>query len=256
MTTANSLVIFVVIVLIVIGSRYPNLITTPLQTISLNLNNAKNNFLGDSGDFFYSFFVDKSRLIKENDRLKNLLEKEREFCYLSIQSLEIAKQNLENALGRKSTREGVIGTAFVIGKPPIIPYGAIAVDLGGIHGVKVGDIVLAGDYIIGAIADVKNDFSLVKLIGEKNEERNVLIGEKRLAALAVGQGLGAFETKLDDQSAELLNSIVKLAEFPEFIFGVVTATERSASSQYYSLLIQSPVNTFELSQVEIVSNEK
>lgn len=247
--------VFAVIVLFFIFDKPVSLIQI-FQSTALSIYSAKETAINSIGNIF-SLVISKRDLINENQSLKKQNEILNSDYNASMESLRQANLELRNSLGRVNVAtKNRIGSAFVIGKPPIVPYGTIAVDLGLNQGVGVGDIALAGDYIIGKVSAVSPNRSTVKLYGGKDEKLSLFVGEKRLPLDGQGAGLGAFRSVIANGSGnDFINQNVRLVEYPDYIFGSVIEADPSEKDQDESLFIQSPVNIFELRIIDIIRNE-
>ncbi len=227
-----------------------------MQSVSLSFHLVKQTIFNGTENIF-SIFLDKAKLVEENRSLSNQNAVFTAYASTTIASLKQTIADLENTLGRKGIlTKNEIGSALVIGKPPAIPYGTIAIDFGSNYGVQTGDLVLVGNYIIGKILEVSENRSIVKLYGSQGESASLFIGEGRIPANGQGAGFGAYKARLANINKEIIGQDVRLSEHPEYIFGNITNVEQSGSDQYENLIIQSPVNIYEIGMVDIVRNEK
>lgn len=249
----NVIVIIFAIIILFFIIRKPVSVIRTFQSVSLSVYSAKQNLFGGIQNIF-SLAANKENLAEDNRRLieqKNTYEL---YASTTIASLNQTILDLQNSLGRKNVSvKNAIGTAFVIGKPPIVPYGTIVVDLGGKAGVKIGDLALVGNYIIGNISDVSDNRSTIKLYGDKDESVPLLVGDKRLPVTGLGAGLGAYKAKLAGVGSEIVGQDVRMISKSDYIFGKVVSIGQSGGEQYEDITIQSPVNVFEIGTVDIVS---
>src|SRR3989344_2612915 len=249
----NNIIIAFFVLLFFINAVSPSIITEPLQSLALKLSFVKNSV--ESGLIgFLSFFQSKDRLFEENENLKNQYASLSTFCAYSIQGLKSTKEELEKTLGRKrSDIKNYVGTGFVIAKPPISPYGTIEIDLGAEAGLKEGDEAVVGEYVIGYILEASKGHSMIKLYGEKGDNRTIAIGEKRLILDGQGEGFGSYKTRIANETIISLGETVWLSKNSDFIFGVVAATSYSPNDKYQELTIKSPINIVELGSVDIIA---
>lgn len=250
----NSIIIFFVILIILIGIINPSLIIKPLQSIALSSALVKNNIESNISNVF-SLFRSKEKLTEENQTLNKQYSTLSTFCALSIKSLKNKQGELEKSLGRKNTSlKNYIGTGYVIAKPPIVPYGTITIDLGDKSGVKIGNQAIVGEHLVGVISDVLNDRAIIKLYGEKDENILMLVGTKRLLLSGQGIGFGTFKAKVVNETEISAGENVWLSNAPNYLFGNVIFTNQSSNNQYQDLVVKSPISIFEISSVDIVSN--
>lgn len=251
----NIATIIFVILIILIENINPSIITTPLQSIAISLAFVKNNTNNVFSGLFSSLQL-KERLNQENLDLKKQYASLSTFCAASIQSLKSSRDELEKSLGRKNySLKSYIGTGYVIAKPPIAPYGTVIIDLGDKSGVKIGNQAIVGENIIGLVLETKSDRAIIKLFGEKDESMPILIGTQHLLLSGQGQGFGTYKIRVANESGISIGENVWLSNAPNYLFGSVISINQSSSDQYQDLTIRSPLNIFELSSVDIVSNE-
>jgi len=250
----NSITIFFVVLIILIGTANPSAITRPFQIVAFSFSLVKNNLENGVKNIF-SLFASKERLAEENRNLNNKYAMLSTFCASSIQSLKNSQSELEESLGRKNASlKNYLGTAYVIAKPPITPYGTVTIDLGSASSVKIGNQAIVGEYLVGFVSEVLNDRSTVKLYGEKDENTPILVGRNRLLLSGQGGGLGTFKARVANESKILVGENAWLSNVPNYPFGIVASINQSSADQYQDLTIKNPVNIFELSSVDIVSN--
>lgn len=250
----NSAVLFFVVIILVTETINPGLIKKPFQSASLSLYFVKNDIENHIKDVF-SLLISKEQLSEENRNLTESYATLSTFCASSIVSLKNNQVELEKSLGRRAVSlKNHLGTAYVIAKPPITSYGSVIIDLGAQSGIKAGNKVLVGEYIVGIVSEVEKDKSTVKLYGEKGENVSLLVGTNRLTLTGIGKGLGTFESGTANESKIALGENVWLYDYPEYLFGTVVLITQSSANQYQTLTIKTPVNVFELSSVDIISN--
>jgi cell shape-determining protein MreC len=249
-----AVIVFVIMILLFVIVKPVSLIRM-FQSAALSIYSAKQSLADRAGNIF-SLAAAKENLADENRRLNEQRNAYLSYCSTTINSLRSVNLELQNSLGRKDVSiKSEVGTAFVIGKPPVVPYGVIVVDLGGKSGVKVGDLALVGDYIIGNIMDVSGNRSTVKLYGGKDEEMPLLVGDKRLPINGRGAGFGVYEAKITNIDSSIIGQNVRLIGEPDYLFGNIVSVEQPENGQYKNLIIESPVNVFEISMIDIVHNE-
>lgn len=255
-TFKNSVTIFFVVAIILIGAIDPSSITKPLQSVALSFYLVKNNIEDRILNLFSSIKL-KGQLSEENRNLNKQYSALNTFCTLSIQNLKNKQDELEKSLGRKSVGlKNYIGTGYVIAKPPISSYGTVIIDLGEKSGIKVGDEAIVGGYIIGSVSDTFIDRSVIKLYGDKDENLPMLIGVKRLMLSGQGNGSGVFKIRAANEVQISVGESVWLSNAPDYIFGTIIISNQSSSDRYQDLTAKSPINIFELLSVDIVSNGK
>jgi cell shape-determining protein MreC len=229
-----------------------SLIISPVQRFAIATNSLLTTLFNKPGDWA-ALFRAKAKLNEDNRFLSEQYSGLSSVCTLAIQSLESDNAELSSALSRRSEdlKSKIIATAFVIGKPPVSPYGSVIIDLGMADKIEVGDIVLVGRYIIGTVESVSQNSSAVKMFGEKGDKRIFEVGEKRLPLHGEGQGGGSYSAEYIKKDEDISGAGVRLADYPEYRFAEVLKP-RDTSATKYEVKFVSPVNIYEITSVDIV----
>lgn len=141
-------------------------------------------------------------------------------------------------------------TAYVISRPPAIPYDMFIVDSGAKDGVKEGMQVSAfGDILLGYVTDVFDDTSKIKLVSSLGEETSVFFEYSWTPAIAVGRGGENFEITLPRAvGVNIGERILTLGRLPMFV-GIVEKIEKEEIDPFQKILFRLPVNLQYLNQV-------
>ena len=134
-------------------------------------------------------------------------------------------------------------------------FGAVIVDLGSentLRPVAVGDLALSGDVALGEVTAVYPQTAKVQLYSTAGRQLEVLIGEERLPAPAIGRGGGNFYASLPrDLAIKIGMPVTVLIGAREYLLGVVKVVDRDPSEAFQKILFRSPVNLILLSWLEI-----
>ena len=195
------------------------------------------------------FFENKKKLQEENERLYNILGASRTQLLLYE---EIKKENkeLKALLGRKETVEGVLGT--VLSSPNRSPYDTLFIDVGEKHGVSKEMLVVFENALLGVIDTAYFTASKVKLFSSPGTELTVLLGEKKIRAIAHGRGGGEFEVKLPSDLKVNEGDVIVYPALTNYLVGVVIYAEAKPSSAIQEIFFRAPINIFTTQRVIVI----
>jgi cell shape-determining protein MreC len=241
--------IFILLVLLIIFQRpvfsvlgrVANFVASPFYLLNKN---AKEK-ISDTGYVFSS----KKTLHNENIKLKN------EIFVNSLKLLDyntLLKENedLKNILNRKKEDKNLL-LAYVLSKPNKNIYDSLTLDVGTKDGVLVGDLVFAlGDVPLGRVAEVFDNSSRIVLFSSSKEVNNFLLMPNNINVDLVGRGGGSFEIVLPRDLVVDNNALIYLPGENNIIakFEKVISSERDA---FQKVLFTSPVNMHELRFVQV-----
>lgn len=198
-------------------------------------------------------FQDKNILAEQNKAL--LAENEQmQVQVLDRNLLAERVSKLEEALGRVSVDNRV--SANVIVNYGQSPYDTLILDEGEDAGVAKGDMVVyAGAGVIGEIVETTSTSSKVNFYSSSGNEQEVVIGPHHIPAVALGRGMGNFETKVpQDSMVEVGDTIVSAKG--NLILGAVSVIEGKPAEPFKHILFRSPFNLAEVRSVEIILGKK
>lgn len=201
-----------------------------------------------------SFLTSRQTLIEENFNLKKAL-REAEFKISQNKLLESENNELQAQLGRSPKKES-FAVASIIAKPNRSPYDTLLLDIGTDEGIRPGMLVLAGSSTpIGVITEAALGTSLARLFSSSGQQEEVNIGEKKIAAEAIGVGGGNFriflpkDTEIKEGDTVFLSGL-RFNE-PGDILGTVERIEKNEVDTVARIFFKSQVNIYELSLVFI-----
>ena len=168
-----------------------------------------------------------------------------------MRQLQDENQNLKQTFARKGDK--ALTVAYILKKPPFSAYDIFILDIGKDDGVQVGNPVYAlGDILIGEIAEASAaHISKVKLYSSFGEKFDVYIGQKSLAAHAIGRGGGSFEAELPRDSAVKEGDIVTIPSVANGTFGVVAKVLADPARPFATILFSQPFNLYEQKWVQV-----
>lgn len=142
-----------------------------------------------NGSFLPGLLTDKQRLLEENSKLRNEIER----LSLSLSDFEAViaeNEMLRRELGIKP--EGNFISAVIVARPPQIPFDTILIDRGSADGVKVGDLVFASrKNAIGRIEKVQKGSSVVLLYSKAGLSQSAFISRTNMLIQIEGGGGGS-----------------------------------------------------------------
>lgn len=189
--------------------------------------------------------VENKKLQEENNRLKIIIS--------AKNNLESDNSELRLLLGKKEVSARSL-TSRVIFLPNFVPYNSLLLDLGlnnRTHPFKIGDLVIADQVVlIGRIAEIGPTYSKARLISAE-DNLPVIIGDKNIPAVATGSGAGNFTVTLPKDILITIGDKVRVPLHGGYLVGSVGHIEKLASRPTQTLLIQTPINLFQLKWVEI-----
>jgi cell shape-determining protein MreC len=189
-----------------------------------------------------------AELLSENAALeRELVALKLEIASSSVAMLQTENAELKTLLGRASTTPSPYVLAAVLARPSAVPYDGLTIDLGSSDGVSTTSLVYApGNVLIGRIVSVLSRTSEVALLSSPGETYNVLIGENRLPATAVGRGGGQYRAELPHGSAVAIGDFVSDPSLYDGPFGVVVSVVAGSPNPFDEILIAPPVDVSQL----------
>jgi cell shape-determining protein MreC len=238
----------------VLGINITRWLGSPLRSIAspvwLNTDKAMSNM----GSFF-SVFQTKIELKKENQVLIERVGELKAKLNLAERQIKTFFE-IEKSVDLRLLNSSQVRTARVIKKSPQIPYDSIIINLGQQAGIKNHDIVMAeGMNAIGKIVSVQRDVSIVGLYSSSGAKTPVLVGKKALSLDALGRGGGVFALQIPRDADIVKGDDVILDTFNPIYLGEVYDLYSSPADPLKIALFRSPVNTFELKWVSVVSQD-
>lgn len=122
---------------------------------------------------------------KENDRLQ---QENSKLHNLAVQLEETKQENarLRELLNYRQDAQFQVLTARVIGNDPRAQFKSLAINRGKADGLSLHMPVVVGDGVVGRIAKLGHNSSLVLLLNDSNSAVDVLVQRSRARALLVG----------------------------------------------------------------------
>ncbi len=201
----------------------------------------------------WSTLADKTGLAAENSSLQKKLDEART-ALLDLEAYKKENDELKKILGRNPAEKKML--AVVLAKPNRSLYDTLVLDAGEKQGVKVGDKVLSGDFVIGQVRAVYANYSKAVLASSPGERFTVRIATSSIDTEATGRGGGNFIAKLPKEIPIKRGDLIKSPGLEPRFFGVVGDIEQTETSSFQFILFKLPVNINTLEWVEVVMNEK
>jgi len=205
---------------------------------------------------FKQFFITKTKLINENERLQQNLT---QLMAIEIERARLATDNaaLRAILNYQSATSSVTRTAArILTRASQSPLDAITADVGQ-ETVRqpfvVGDLVVgAGNVALGQVIAIANRTVKIELYSSWGSKFDVLVGLGRVPAQAKGRGSGNFAISLPrDLAVKINDPVFVIRGENEYVLGIVKIIERDPSDAFQEIFFRSPLNLELLSWVEI-----
>ncbi|MBI2476128.1 MAG: rod shape-determining protein MreC [Candidatus Taylorbacteria bacterium] len=198
-----------------------------------------------------SLFSSKETLAAQNLSLERKL-KEARVALLDLDAYRKENDELKRLLGRNPAEKKVL--ALILAKPNRSLYDTLVLDVGANQGVKEGDKVYYGDFVIGAVRAVYAGYSKAVLASSAGETLTVRIATSSIDTEAAGRGGGNFIAKLPKEIPIKLGDLIKSVGPEPRFFGAVEDIERTETSSFQFVLFKLPVNINTLEWVEVSLN--
>jgi cell shape-determining protein MreC len=247
-------VVVIVVVLILLRSFLPQVffaLAAPLWESGSALST-------DVGSFFAGI-GNSAKLVQENKTLsQEILTLQNENTVLTARS-----QDLTSLLSVSSESAGGTGTsgasgaragilAGVLASPPLSPYDTFIVSSGSAQGVERGaQVYAAGGIPIGTVTEVTSTTAIVQLLSTPGVTTNGWAGTARVPVEVMGVGAGSYTATLPAAASVSVGDSVYAPGPGAVPFGTVTKIDADPSSPTVVLHIQSLVNMFSITWVEI-----
>ncbi len=189
------------------------------------------------------------QLLSENESLKRQVE-ESNLRLDSVKSIEDENLALQALMGRASTTPGIL--AAVLERPPYVPYDELIIDIGLDQGLSTtSKVYVAGDILIGRVAEVYQAISKVILYSSPGQKLEVQIGSDHVPATAIGRGGGQYVAELPRGTAIAEGDYVNTLSLKDRSFGTVSRILPDPAGQFEQVLFALPVNIYQLRWVMV-----
>ena len=243
----KNIIFLVIFVFLIILVRQPvfNFFSATSKNLGFSLWTSTNATREDISDALWT----KESLLEENQKLNDELmlgiAESADRRVLLDENLE-----LKNILGRRDGKN--LTLAVILVKPNKSPYDTMIVDIGRDSDVSLGQRVFAyGNILIGVVAEVYANTSLVKLFSTPKETIDVILGDKNAYVQAIGRGGGNFEMTMPKDFILQKGDQVVLPGINSLLLAVVEKIISDPRNPFAKALLSSPVNIQELKFVEV-----
>src|SRR3989344_3534190 len=146
-------------------------------------------------------------------------------------------------------------TGAVLSNPTFSHYDPLIVLSDGEARMSRGDLVVVGGSVIGEVADVFGRSAKVKLYSYPDLQKEILIGEERIAAVSFGRGGGNFVARVPSHLSVNADDEIYLSSHPTSVFAKVGKVEADSRQTFKVVFFSSPVNFTQLGRVAIVKDD-
>lgn len=250
----RQLIVYVVgcflVVAIVICFRNPlgEVFSYGIRGISSGISYIPNPFSG-----FFSYVRSKQSLELNNTALK----KENAVLRMQLDAYKLVldeNTRIKMSLGQLDITRNILG--IVLSKPSQTPYDTILINVGKESGVLVDSLVYAeGNIPVGTISRVFNTSSIVTLFSTPGQKTVVRLEEGGGDFELVGRGGGNFELELPRDALITQGTRVYLPGMINFYVATVGPVISDPRDPYKKVLLTSPVNMNQLTEVFIRKTE-
>jgi cell shape-determining protein MreC len=161
-------VVLILFILILWSNKYHDYLTYKSSKMTSMIKISMEETSQKIYSFFYIFYS-KEKLAKENNELKEQIKTLWNENYLLNKNYNARLKELDIANRDKSPND-VIG--FITSKAPAMPFGYAMIDLGIKDGIKTGDLAIYQNFLVGKIAYVSNEHSMIKFFGFEKKMKN------------------------------------------------------------------------------------
>jgi cell shape-determining protein MreC len=194
-------------------------------------------------------------LMSRDALISRVQDQDRDLERLKYQSVLYASVVNENAQLRNVLRASKIGdtiTGKILARPPRIVYDSLLLDVGSLHNVQIGSMVVSNGIALGKIASVNNKTSIAVLFSSPDTIVDVLIGEPQSVVVARGVGGGAFELSLPKSVLVEKGKPAVLQTTETLILATVVSESVKPTDVSKVIRLSSPVSLSSLTFVQIV----
>ncbi len=234
--------LFIIVVLVVVRVAFPNVFVALFAPLWKTGDVAAAS-VGGVG----TFFSDKHKLVHERDTL----QREQAALVAENDALQARIADLTALLGTRTESDGGV-LAGVLARPPVSPYDVLVVDRGELDGVLPGSLVYgAGGVPLGTVAATTARASRVLLYSSPGKETAAWVGDTRIPLAIVGEGSGAFYSKVSRDAGVLVGMPVYVAGPGALPIGEVLAVEANPAATEVRVRIRPATNPFSITWVTI-----
>lgn len=205
-------------------------------------------FVSDRFFVLGSFFKSRGSIIEENEELKRkLMAFEIESNNLDL--LRKENNQLRDLLNRGEDKE--VLPAFILSRPPQMPYDIFLIDIGQNSNLKGGEDVYFKNIILGKVIKVFEKTAQVRISSSGGLETDAFIERLNLPVKVTGKGNGNFESKLPQEVDVEIGDVLIVPGEHGKLLGQIEEVERNPSSSFIKILLRLPVNLSEIRWVSV-----
>lgn len=198
------------------------------------------------GHEFFSVFGDTAKLSIKNEELvrqNSALSEEN-------QALSTKLSDLAGLRGSLSSANNIV--AGIVARPPVSPYDTFLVSGGFDIGVTLGQEAFGpGGVPLGTVTEVSDTSARVTLFTAPGVTTSGWVGKTKVPLTLLGRGGGAFEAAASRSSAIAEGDTVYLPGPGALPAGTVLRIDSDQSSPSETLRIQSAINLFSITWIEL-----
>lgn len=208
------------------------------------------NMIGLTNAFWHS----RVYLTEENKKLSSQVE-DLQAKLIRFDSLKKEHDELLSAYHRTPFAESVV-LGNVTAKPPLSPYDVLVIDIGSDNGVAQNQHVFGfGGVPIGRVGQVTQRNAKVILFSSVDNKTEAIVERTGSTISLVGVGGGNMKAQVSQEMDITNGDMILLPEFGGLVIGKVVDVDSVVTSAFKDILVQVPVNIFNLRWVEVTVNQ-
>lgn len=199
-------------------------------------------WLMESGAAFPTYIRDRSALLATQSELRQQLALHAG-AHLTVARLSRENEELRKLLNATTTSRTAAG---VIGRPTALPYDVFLIDKGSQDGVQENaPVYVGGDQVIGFVAEVYTDTSVVTLVTTPGFESTVYIYGPNIYTTAVGMGSGSLRVSVPQGITLTNGDLVVIPSLDAGVYGAISVVDSvpSRPEQYGYVSIEDPLQS-------------
>jgi cell shape-determining protein MreC len=206
---------------ILVGFLIPKVISTIASTVMYPVHMTKS-WLANSSSLIPTLIRDRESFKQEIQKLENDLVVA---GYTDVSRSRLVEEN--NRLRELLGIDGESRTAAaIIARPDELPYDLLQIDRGSNHGIEIGAPVFIGsDIVVGLIVHTAPEYSFVQLVTTHGSEATAFISGPNVVVTMEGMGGGVARVRVPQGIPLTVGDLVYLPSVEPGVFGRVSFVE-------------------------------
>lgn len=199
---------------------------------------------------FFSFFVNKNKLVEENENLKDELTR---ISLINNENTVLKEENSRLLKMLDLEQDNNLINALVLAKYPQVLLDTLIINKGSSEFIKEGDLVFSQSRVlIGNIVKVSNSNAVVALNSFPDKISYAYVTRTGEPVDVYGIG-GGMNSRLPMDFDLVVGDTLEVRSPYSYLIGNVEVIEENKSAGYKNVLIQNPINVRRLGAVYVTS---